>query len=129
MNDEVGAIQAQVPEQGATAPQHSRTEVQYQQATASTVRQRLTVQAGTTAKPQPVEDKRLLLDMLRRLNMALDLFEIQAKFEFVEDGNRVHITVRNTATGKVIRRIPPTELMTNFKSLRDGLGLVINKSI
>lgn len=88
-----------------------------------------TVEPRPESKDSPKEHDKLLLDMLRRLNMAFDLFEIQAKFEFLEDGNRVHITVRNTATGKVIRRIPPTELQTNFNNLREGMGLIVNQSI
>jgi uncharacterized FlaG/YvyC family protein len=69
-----------------------------------------------------------LAQMLRRINLTFDLFEIQARFNVSDSDHHVRVTLINTRTGEVIRRIPPYEFKANFDSFRDGLGLLINRT-
>lgn len=68
-----------------------------------------------------------LSEMLQCLNLTFDLFEIQASFSLSEEGNEVRVVLRNTRTGEVIRRIPPGELLQNFSSFKDSIGLLYNR--
>jgi uncharacterized FlaG/YvyC family protein len=69
-----------------------------------------------------------LAEMLRRINLTFDLFEIAAKYAIDESDGHVQVTVFNTRTGEVIRRIPPTDFQSSFNSFREGLGLLVNQS-
>jgi uncharacterized FlaG/YvyC family protein len=84
-------------------------------------------------RPQNTGQQQLSLEelreMLRRINLTFDLFEIAAEYSIDDDNNRVKVVVRNTRTGRVIRRIPPSEFVTEFYDLRRGLGLRINASV
>ncbi len=68
-----------------------------------------------------------LAEMLRRINLTFDLFEVAAKYSIDKDGGQIRVTLINTHTGEVIRRIPPTEFQSNFDSFREGLGLLVNR--
>jgi uncharacterized FlaG/YvyC family protein len=84
------------------------------------------------ATPQPSEQKpalttKELAEMLRRINLTFDLFEVAAKYAIDESDGHVQVTIFNTRTGEVIRRIPPTEFQTSFNSFREGLGMLVNQ--
>jgi len=81
---------------------------------------------ATEKKPLSLEE---LQEMLRKINLTFDLFEIAAEYTIDEEANRVKVVVRNTRTGKVIRRIPPEAFAAEFYDLKRGLGLRINASI
>jgi uncharacterized FlaG/YvyC family protein len=68
-----------------------------------------------------------LAEMLRRINLTFDLFEVAAKYTVDKDGGQIRVTLINTHTGEVIRRIPPKEFQANFDSFREGLGLLVNR--
>lgn len=71
-----------------------------------------------------------LAEMLRKVNLTLDLFEIAAEYSFEEEGKQIKIVVRNTNTGEIIRRIPPAEFVQNLRDMRDELlGVLINASV
>lgn len=69
-----------------------------------------------------------LQEMLRKINLTFDLFEIAAEYTIDEEANRIKVVVRNIRTGKVIRRIPPEAFVAEFYDLKRGLGLRINAS-
>lgn len=77
-------------------------------------------------KPLSLEE---LQEMLRKINLTSDLFEIAAEYTIDEEANRVKVVVRNTRTGEVIRRIPPEAFVAEFYDLKRGLGLRINASV
>jgi uncharacterized FlaG/YvyC family protein len=77
-------------------------------------------------KPLSLEE---LQEMLRKINLTFDLFEIAAEYTIDKEANRVKVVVRNTRTGKVIRRIPPEAFAAEFYDLKRGLGLRINASV
>ena len=90
-------------------------------------------QAEKPEKPKPkVQQPRQmsleeLAENLRKLNMTFDLFEIQAKYYIDEDGRDIKVIVRNTKTGEIIRKIPPTEFTAQFETFRNNLGSAFNR--
>jgi uncharacterized FlaG/YvyC family protein len=86
------------------------------------------------AKPARVEQREVreqistqeLAEMLHKLNLTFDLFEIEAEFSFDQDDNQVRVVVRNTRTNEVIRRIPAHDFQAQFSNFRDGVGLLID---
>jgi uncharacterized FlaG/YvyC family protein len=85
------------------------------------------VEPQLTGKPKPPVSKEELAEMLHRINLTFDLFEVAAKYSIEEDGNQIHVTLINTRTGEVIRRIPPGDFQSSFDSFREGLGLLFNR--
>lgn len=67
-----------------------------------------------------------LAEMLHKINLTFDLFEIEAEFSFDQEDNQVRVVVRNTRTNEVIRRIPAHEFKAQFTNFRDGVGLLID---
>ncbi|HDS31040.1 MAG TPA: flagellar protein FlaG [Firmicutes bacterium] len=61
-----------------------------------------------------------LAEMLRRINLTFDLFEIQAKFSVDQTTGRVSVEVINQRTGEVIRKIPPYDVGRIIESLERG---------
>lgn len=100
-------------------PAHKSVEVKPQPAVEKTgSEERVEVTAAEVTKApapetraQPV--KRLsfdeLRDMMRRVNMYIDPFEVQARFFVEESSGDVMVKIVNTVSGEVIRSIPPGE--------------------
>lgn len=83
-----------------------------------------------TAKPEAAKravTTQELAEMLHRINLTFDLFEVAAKYSIDEERGSVRVTLINTRTGEVIRRIPPADFRDSFDSFREGLGLLINR--
>lgn len=80
-----------------------------------------------TTKPAAPISTEELAEMLRRVNLTFDLFEIAAKYAVDKDGGQIRVTLFNTRTGEIIRRIPPGEFQAGGGSLREGLGLQFNR--
>jgi uncharacterized FlaG/YvyC family protein len=82
------------------------------------------------AAPNPGRREQISLDELaenlRRMNMTFDLFEIQAKFSIDKETHEIKIVVRNTKTGEVIRRIPPTDFNVLYDQFINGMGTTFN---
>lgn len=78
-------------------------------------------------EPKAPISKEELAEMLHRINLTFDLFEVAAKYSIDEDSNQIHVTLINTRTGTVIRRIPPSEFQSSFDRFREGLGLLFNR--
>jgi len=70
-----------------------------------------------------------LAEMLRKVNLTFDLFEIAAEYTVEEEPHRVTVVIRNTRTGEVIRRIPPANFIENYNDIKSGLGTLINASV
>ena len=82
--------------------------------------------AKPVSEPISLEE---LAEKLRKVNLTFDLFEIEAKYSIDQEAHRIRITLRNTRTGEVIRRIPPTEFLSNVAQLKDSVGLLYNRSL
>jgi len=58
--------------------------------------------------------------MLRKVNLIIDMFEIQAKFHVDLETGRVTVEIVNQHTGELIRKIPPYELPGILEALEKG---------
>jgi len=76
---------------------------------------------------QPEQIKRMtteeLADMLRKVNLTFDTFEIQAKFTIDSSSGDISVEVINQRTGEVIRKIPPYDVPQVADSLLNGKAL------
>jgi uncharacterized FlaG/YvyC family protein len=81
------------------------------------------------AKVKPSVSLEELAEMLRKVNLTFDLFEIAAEYTVQQEPHRILVVIRNTRTGEVIRRVPPEELVANYNDIRNGLGTLINASV
>jgi len=62
-----------------------------------------------------------LAEVLRRVNLTSDLFEVQAKF-MINPSGEVSIQITNQRTGEVIRKIPPYEVQKIAQAISNGAG-------
>jgi uncharacterized FlaG/YvyC family protein len=76
--------------------------------------------------PEKISNEELA-QMLHKVNLTFDLFEIEADVSMDQSSHEVHVVVRNTRTGDVIRRIPAYEFKSQFTSFRNGVGLLIDR--
>jgi uncharacterized FlaG/YvyC family protein len=65
-----------------------------------------------------------LVEMLRKVNLTFDTFEIQAKFTIDRTNGEISIEVINQRTGEVIRKIPPYDVPEMANLLLNGEALV-----
>ena len=70
-----------------------------------------------------------IAQILRRVNLTFDLFEIQAKFSIDESRGGIQIEVINNKTGEVIRRIPPYEAVALFSDAGKAAGLLLDQEV
>lgn len=68
-----------------------------------------------------------LEQMLHKVNLTFNLFEIESNVSIDQGSHELHVVVRNTRTGDVIRRIPAYEFKAQFVSFRNGVGLLIDR--
>jgi uncharacterized FlaG/YvyC family protein len=61
-----------------------------------------------------------LAEMLRKVNLTFDLFEIQAIFSIDQKTGDVTVEVINQRTGEVIRKIPPYDIGEMVDALETG---------
>jgi len=61
-----------------------------------------------------------LAEMLRKVNLTFDLFEIQAKFTVDKKTGDITVEIINQRTGEVIRRIPPYDLPGVADAIKAG---------
>ena len=61
-----------------------------------------------------------LAEMLRKVNLTFDLFEIQARIIVDQKTGDISVEVINQRTGEVIRKIPPYDVTTMVESLETG---------
>jgi uncharacterized FlaG/YvyC family protein len=60
-------------------------------------------------------------EILRRVNLTFDLFEIQAFITVDHESGEVTVQVINQRTGEVIRKIPPYDVPKIIEALDNAL--------
>ena len=95
----------------------------------TTTPQNMVVNKSTNISPSNKElSKSELAELLRRINMSFDIFEIQSRFIIDPNGlDELKIEIRNTVTGELIRKIPMTELSDLYQEFKNSVGSIINK--
>lgn len=86
------------------------------------------VVAGTQVGSRSVSSEKLA-DMVDKVNLSYDPFEIEARFTMSKNGKRVIVTLHNTRTGEIIRRIPPEDFASRFEESTGKLGLWFNRKV
>jgi uncharacterized FlaG/YvyC family protein len=65
-----------------------------------------------------------LAEMLRKVNLTFDVFEIQARYTIDRESGDISIEVINQRTGEVIRKIPPYDIPDFADAILFGSGMV-----
>jgi len=65
-----------------------------------------------------------LAEMLRKVNLTFDVFEIQARYTIDRESGDISIEVINQRTGEVIRKIPPYDIPDFVELVMFGNGSV-----
>jgi uncharacterized FlaG/YvyC family protein len=61
-----------------------------------------------------------LAELLRKVNLTFDLFEIQARYIIDKSSGDVSVQIINQRTGEVIRKIPPYDVPKVAEALKNG---------
>jgi uncharacterized FlaG/YvyC family protein len=79
---------------------------------------------GRAIENKKEQTKRMSLEefaeMLRKVNLTFDMFEIQARFIIDRESGDISIEVINQRTGEVIRKIPPYRLPDLVEAVKTG---------
>jgi len=134
MNDSISGVvprKGEIPATTQSPPSADRPhEEQQTQLRPAAIRG--TPQTQEVAKQKAPVEKEITLEelaeQLRKINLTFDLFEIEAKFSISEEDNIIRVELRNTRTGKLIRKIPPYEFNANYDSFKSGVGLLFNRA-
>lgn len=65
-----------------------------------------------------------LAEMLQKVNLTFDLFEIQARYHIDKTTGDITVEVINQRTGEVIRKIPPYDVPRITEALKNGESIV-----
>jgi uncharacterized FlaG/YvyC family protein len=79
---------------------------------------------GSVQKPTLTELSKMASDIQKNLNIIHD---VRLKFSVHKDTGRIVITVTDETTGKVIREIPPAELVEFSAKFDDVVGKIFNR--
>ncbi|WP_104722090.1 FlaG family protein [Helicobacter mesocricetorum] len=79
-------------------------------------------------KNQDKEDKRQQLNELaQQLNKELNPLNTSISFGFNEDINGMYVSVTETSTNRLIRKIPSDEAMELMAKMKEIVGIIFNK--
>ena len=70
-----------------------------------------------------------LAEVLRKVNLTFDLFEIQASISVDKKTGDILVEVINQRTGEVIRKIPPYDVSTMVESLETGGSILTDVEV
>ena len=84
------------------------------------------VQGGREAVSTPNSSnvRKLAVDVEKKLNMAHD---VDLKFTVHEASDTIMVSVKDGSTGKVIREIPPSEMLNLAARLDEMAGLIFDQ--
>jgi flagellar protein FlaG len=88
-----------------------------------------------TQAPQPADFKQTILDpkeiqhAVAQMNDLAKAMNHRLSFSIDEETHDVIVKVVDAETDKVIRELPPAELQKLHKSIKEAVGLLINKLI
>ncbi|HNV70725.1 MAG TPA: flagellar protein FlaG [Candidatus Ozemobacteraceae bacterium] len=84
------------------------------------------VNSEVAAQPQDIRE-RDLKDAVDKMSQTAQIFDRSLKFQIHEETNTMMVAVVDTNTNKVIREIPPKEILDMFARMQDYLGLIFDK--
>jgi flagellar protein FlaG len=75
---------------------------------------------GTATKEEVAE-------AVSKLNRAAEIFGVDLKFSFREDSKRMQVEVLEASTGRVLKKIPPDEILDLVSKMNKMIGLLIDE--
>jgi len=92
-------------------------------------RQPDTSSGKAAVKPREQISLAELAEILRKVNLTFDLFEIQTQFTVNSNTGEVTVQVVNQRTGEVIRRIPPYDVPGMVEAIKSQVPYGLDGSI
>lgn len=84
------------------------------------------------AEPKPAspsQAERAEVDKIaEKMNSAANIFNKAVQFKVLE-GNRLVVKVVDTASGEVLREVPPEKLVEAFRSLQEHIGILFDRKV
>lgn len=77
-------------------------------------------------RPQEVAVAKLK-DLAKNVNEIASLFSIQARFDVHKETKDIMVRVMNTQTNKVIREIPPKQILDMVAKFMELLGILVDE--
>ena len=81
----------------------------------------------TDKKAEYVKNMDYLIDAIAKLKHAGDVFNRRLDFKVDKDTNRIIVKVIDTKTDKVIKEIPPEQLIELAAKIQEMVGLLIDE--
>lgn len=81
-----------------------------------------------TIRPQQ-EDRLPLLALVDRLNRLADTAATQVRFRWHEGSKRPMVQVVDRLTGKVLKEVPPHQILDVLARIRVSVGLLLEKEV
>lgn len=81
-------------------------------------------------RQRPAGDFRQELERsVRQLNQASDIFNIRLRFKLDEETGEIYVLVIDREEGKIIRRIPPENILKTAMQLQEMVGLLLDELV
>ena len=84
---------------------------------------------GASQEPVPMLDSRELKHAVEQMNALASIMNHRLSFSVDQETHDIIVKVVDADTDKVIRELPPAELQKLHKSIKEALGLLIDKLI
>jgi len=85
----------------------------------------LSTLGDTDKKAEYVKNMDYLIDAIAKLKQAGDVFNRRLDFKVDKDTNRIIVKVIDTKTDKVIKEIPPEQLIELAAKIQEMVGLLV----
>ncbi|BAI81470.1 flagellar protein FlaG [Deferribacter desulfuricans SSM1] len=86
------------------------------------------VEQSARQQAQKQVSEQELRKQMEELNKALDMMNIKREFEVDKDLGEVVVKIVDTQNDKVVRQIPPEEVLKLAKNIREMVGLLFDKT-
>jgi flagellar protein FlaG len=81
----------------------------------------------TKGKPQFAQEATFLNDAIDKLKKAGDIFNRRLEFKVDEETHRIMVKVIDTETDKVIKEIPPEQIIELAAKIQEMVGLLVDE--
>jgi uncharacterized FlaG/YvyC family protein len=93
----------------------------------STEEEMMTLQPGSDRPAMDPQFKTFIDQAVEKLRSAGDLFNKRLDFRVDEETNRIVVKVIDTRTDKVIKEIPPEQLLHLAAKIQEMIGLLVDE--
>ncbi|TDA69428.1 MAG: flagellar protein FlaG [Clostridia bacterium] len=81
-------------------------------------------------RQRPAGDFRQELERsVRQLNQTSDIFNIRLRFKLDEDTGEIYVLVIDREEGRIIRRIPPDNILKTASQMQEMVGLLLDELV